>query len=92
MSRFRTPLFAGVLASVVLLAGCATGPEIRQDANPAINLTAYKTFGFFSPLATDTAGYESMLTGYLKNATRRMMETKGFVTRRAILTCWSTFT
>jgi Domain of unknown function (DUF4136) len=81
MRRLLAPLFNGFLiAAIVLIAGCATpGPEIRRDTNPAINLTAYKTFGFFSPLATDTAGYESMLTGHLKGVTRRMMEAKGFV-------------
>jgi hypothetical protein len=66
-------------AGAVLLAACATGPEIRQDSNPAVNLTSLRTFGFFSPLATDKAGYETMFTGRLKESTRRSMEAKGYV-------------
>jgi len=66
-------------AAAVLLAACATGPEIQQDTNPAAEFARYKTFAYFSPLATDRAGYESVLTTRLKDATRRMMESKGYV-------------
>ena len=81
MFRFRAPLFSGALAAViVLLTGCATlgsrDPAGRQSGHQSDGLQDLR---ILSPLATDTAGYESMLTGYLKNATRRMMEMKGFV-------------
>jgi len=67
-------------AAAMLLAGCATpGPELRQNSNPAANFGSYRTFGFLSPLATDTAGYQSLLTARLKDATRRGMESKGYV-------------
>jgi hypothetical protein len=65
--------------AVAALAACASGPEIRHDTNPAANFAAYKTFGFFSPLATDKAGYETVFTGRLKESTRRVMESKGYV-------------
>ena len=32
-----------------------------------------------SPLATDKAGYQTTFTGHLKSATRRVMESKGYV-------------
>lgn len=67
-------------AAAMLLAGCATpGPEVRQASNPAANFGSYRTFGYISPLATDQAGYQSLLTARLKEATRRGMESKGFV-------------
>jgi Domain of unknown function (DUF4136) len=66
-------------AATVVLAACASGPEIRHDTNPSANFASYKTFGFFSPLATDRAGYETVFTGRLKDATRRAMESKGYV-------------
>jgi len=67
-------------AAAMLLAGCATpGPELRQASNPAANFGSYRTFGYISPLATDKAGYQSLLTARLKDATRRGMESKGFV-------------
>ncbi len=62
-----------------LFVACATGPEIRRDTNPVADFGSYKTFGYFSPLATDRAGYESVFTTRLKDATRRAMESKGYV-------------
>ena len=62
-----------------LLAACTTGPEIRRDINPMADFASYKTFGYFSPLATDRAGYESVFSGRLKGATRRVMESRGYI-------------
>jgi hypothetical protein len=70
---------AAVALAAALLVACATGPEIRRDTNPAADFASYKTFGYFSPLATDRVGYESVFTGRLKQATRRAMEAKGYV-------------
>lgn len=67
------------LAAAAALAACATGPEIRSDTNPSARFAEYATFAFFSPLATDQAGYESVLTTRLKDATRRNLEAKGYV-------------
>jgi len=72
----------GLLAvtAAVLLGACATtAPTIHRDINPAANFAGYRTFGFFSPLATDKAGYETVFTGRLKDSTRRAMESKGYV-------------
>ena len=68
-----------ILATTALiLTACASGPEIRRDTNPAANFAGYKTFGFYSPLATDNAGYETVFTARLKSATRRAMESRGY--------------
>ena len=75
----RTTLFAGTLGALVLAAGCATGPEIRRDANPSVDLGQYRSFGYCGPLATDRAGYEPVRTARLKAATRRNLEAKGYV-------------
>jgi len=76
---FRFALPALTLFGCAMLSACATGPTIRSQTNPAADPSAYQTFAFFSPLATDHAGYESVLTARLKDATRRNLETKGFV-------------
>ena len=68
-----------VLLGCALLAACASGPTIHTQSNPSVNLAAYQTFGFFSPLATDKDGYESMLSARLKAATRKALEAKGYV-------------
>ncbi len=75
--RLRNGLFTVV--ALALLGACASGPEIRSDTNPSANFAGYTTFAFFSPLATDKAGYETVFTGRLKDSTRRALESKGFV-------------
>ena len=80
MQTIAAPRRSAMLAlAAALLVACTAGPEIRRDINPAANFASYKTFGYFSPLATDQAGYESVFTGRLKGATRRAMEAKGYV-------------
>lgn len=78
-TSFRRARPLSVLAGCAALAACASGPEIRSDVNPSARFADYATFAFFSPLATDKAGYESVLTGRLKDATRRNLEAKGYV-------------
>ena len=69
---------AAIMVALALLGACATGPDIHRDINPTAAFATYKTFGYFSPLATDRAGYESVFTTRLKDATRRAMEAKGY--------------
>lgn len=76
---FRARLRALATAATLLMAACATAPVIHRDTNPAANFGSYKTFAFLSPLATDKFPYESLLTQHLKDATRHMMESKGYV-------------
>ena len=70
---------AAMVIAVALMSACATGPDIRHDINPSAEFASYKTYGYFSPLATDQAGYETVFTTRLKDATRRAMEAKGYV-------------
>lgn len=69
-------LFLIVLA--IGLAACASGPDIRVDSDPNVSIPGYRTFGFFSPLATDKAGYSTILTARLKAVTRRELEKRGY--------------
>jgi hypothetical protein len=64
-------------ASVVLLAGCASGPVANADFDRTADFTSYKTFGFASPLGTDRSGYQTVLSQHLKTATQREMEARG---------------
>lgn len=74
---FRAVAVAAVLA--VSVTGCApSGPAIRVDGDPAANIPAFRTFGFFDQLATDKAGYSTLLTARLKDATRRELEKQGY--------------
>ncbi len=68
---------ASLLASLLTLAGCATGPEVRVDYDRAADFTRYRTFGFVSPLGTDRGGYQSIVSQHLKAATQRELEARG---------------
>ncbi len=79
--RTQKQMHVGILAiaGALLISACQTTPDIRNETSPSANFASYKTFAFFSPLATDKAGYQSAITGHLKSATRRAMEGKGYV-------------
>lgn len=62
-----------------LLSSCASSPvSTTADYDRSADFSAYRTFGFFDPLGTDSAGYESLVTQTLKSAVQREMETRGY--------------
>lgn len=70
-------LFAPLIA--ILASACASGPQIRADADPSTNLRSYKTFNFLDDVAPQRqAAYSSMLATRLKSATRRELEQRGY--------------
>lgn len=75
---FRPGFRAVCLGLVLAAGGCATGPTVTSNYDHSANFASYRTFGFFSPLGTDRAGYATLVTQSLKNATRREMEARGY--------------
>ena len=75
----ESPNPAGRGLPAALLSACATGPSIRSDYDQKADFSRYRTFGYMSPLGTDKAGYSSLLTERLKDATRGQMEMRGYV-------------
>lgn len=74
----RRTLTLGLLLAAALVGGCATpGPTIRAEYDKSADLGQYRSFGFFSPLGTDKEGYQSVVSTYLKAATRRELEARG---------------
>jgi uncharacterized protein YuzB (UPF0349 family) len=71
--------FLCVAVSVLMLAGCASRPEIRLDKDPNIDLGSYQTFAFFDPVATDKSRYTTLVSGRLKQATRDELERRNYV-------------
>jgi hypothetical protein len=68
-----------LLAVVVGLAGCATGPTVTADYDRSANFASYRTFGFYSPLGTDRSGYQSLITQTIKSAVRAELESRGYL-------------
>ena len=70
-------------ACLVILASCSSSPKISSDFDQKTDFSQYRTFAFFDPLGTDAAGYESLVSQTLKEATR-------FVTLQVALAITST--
>lgn len=70
----------GVLTFVALaaLAGCASGPKIRVNQDPAVSMTQYRTFNYVEQLGTDRSGYESLVSTTLKDATTAELTKRGY--------------
>ncbi|HEY4367766.1 MAG TPA: DUF4136 domain-containing protein [Steroidobacteraceae bacterium] len=67
-----------LLLALLALAGCASGPNVATDHDPAANLSTYRTFGFIKPLSTDRPGYSTLASWRLKQSTRRELERRGY--------------
>jgi len=66
------------IASMLLaLAACASTPNTMSNADPTVDFSQYRTFGFFEPLATDDAGYESLVSNFLKVSMAQELAKRG---------------
>jgi hypothetical protein len=75
-------MFRKVLTTLflcILLVACASVPEIRSDYDKSIDFSHYKTFAFIQPLATDQAGYSTLVTLQIKKAVQSQLEARGYV-------------
>ncbi len=77
--QFR-PLVKTVLAcGLLVLAGCASGPEIRADYDRAADFGKYRSYGFVANAGTDAGDFKSLSTQMLQKAAAREMEARGYV-------------
>jgi hypothetical protein len=77
MSRFvcrAAARLVSILFVLVALAGCATGPEIRSNQDPAADFGQFRTFGF---APAGPASGSAMLNSRLVAATTRELEARG---------------
>ena len=64
--------------SVVLLAGCASGPDIKSDYDPTVDFSKFKTFGFYNPMGIENPNYSSIYGAVFRDAIGREMEARGY--------------
>jgi hypothetical protein len=64
--------------AILLLSGCASGPSIYVNSDPEAAFAGYRTYNFVSPLGTDGPEYSSILSQYLRTATSRELEVRGY--------------
>ena len=67
-----------VLSALGAAAGCTSGPAVRIDKSPTVNLAEYKTFGFYDHASSDRGQYSSIMTVRLQQATRTQLEKLGY--------------
>ncbi len=68
----------GFALLVLYLAGCAGGPRIITNSDPATDWSQYRTFGFFEPLGTDRYTLRSLTSKQLIASAIRELEAAGF--------------
>lgn len=72
----RVVAFA-LLGAALVAAGCASGPRVRAERDKTVDFSRYRTFAFADPLGTDREGYQTIVSQYLKAATRSELEARG---------------
>lgn len=66
-----------VIMAALLLASCASTPNTFVNADPDIDFSQYRTFGYFPKLSTDKAQYESLVSSFLKVAVAQQLVARG---------------
>ncbi len=67
------------IATLALLAGCATQPQVRTLVDDSVDFTEYRTFDFVERAGTDPSDYTSTLTRHLRDAAARELESRGYL-------------
>jgi hypothetical protein len=78
-TAMTNPRLFAAWAALLLLAGCASGPDVRGDFDPAADFGRFRTFGFVEQAGTDAGDARSITTTLLQNAAAREMEARGYV-------------
>jgi hypothetical protein len=81
MLSIKPRLTATFAVAAIVLAGCASGPDIRADYDKAADFGKYRTYGFVTQAGTDSGDFRSLATQMLQSAASREMEARGY--RRA---------
>lgn len=66
------------LVSVLVLSACAPSVKVRTDTDPGVNLSQYRTYGFFTQLGVEGDGYSSLLGQHFRQAVADQMDARGF--------------
>ena len=69
---------AALLITVLGMAACSSGPELRSDLDPGTDFTRFKTYGFVRVTGTDQANYQTLVTQHFKSAVRTEMDARGY--------------
>lgn len=68
----------GIALLAMTLSACSSGPQVRSDQAVNVNFSQYQTFSFVSELATDRAGYTTLVTQHFKDAISAELSARGY--------------
>ena len=66
-----------MIIAASLLTACASTPNTFINADPDVDFSQYKTFGYFPTLSTDKEQYESLVSNFLKVAVAQQFDRRG---------------
>ena len=72
----RARVFA-LLAALLFVAACESGPRVITNAAPDFNIAGFQTFSFLQPLSTDNGNVRTILSNELIDAARGELELAG---------------
>jgi hypothetical protein len=78
MLKLKSTFAAAAAVAAVMLAGCASGPDVRADYDKAVDFGKYRTYGFVTQAGTDQGDVRSLATQMLQNAASREMQARGY--------------
>src|SRR5690606_36372483 len=62
---------------LLLLAACATGPQVRSSESADAHFNRYRSFAFYEPLAMERGGYATPASERARAVARRELEARG---------------
>ncbi len=74
----NTILKTFIFCACLILAACASQPRITTQLRADTNFDNYQTYAWVTPLATDKAGYSTIITSHFKAAVQSQMTARGY--------------
>jgi len=68
-----------MITASLLLSACAWTPNTFVNADPSVDFSQYKSFGYFPKLSTDKGQYESLVSNFLKVAVAQQFDARGLM-------------
>lgn len=70
---------ASLAVAALLIASCASKPDIKSDYDRSVDFSQYKTYAFFNPMGIENPNYSSIYGSIFREAISREMESRGYV-------------
>jgi len=70
---------ASLAVAALLMASCASKPDIKSDYDRSVDFSQYKTYAFFNPMGIENPNYSSIYGSIFREAISREMESRGYV-------------